>query len=72
MQNTLVSASSARHETRTQYRALAIAAAIVAFAGFARSYYPKGLFGARPLPLVLHVHGLIMSAWIAIFIGRLG
>lgn len=68
MQNTLASASPARHEARTPYRALAIAAAIVAFAGFARSYYLKGLFGARPLPLVLHVHGLIMSAWIAIFI----
>lgn len=53
MQNTLASASPARHEARTPYRALAIAAAIVAFAGFARSYYLKGLFGARPLPVTL-------------------
>jgi hypothetical protein len=53
---------------RGYYRWLALAAAAVAVVGFARSYYLKGLFGTRALPLALHVHGLIMSAWLIVFI----
>lgn len=47
---------------------VALGIAAVAVAGFARSYYLKSLFGTRPLTLAVHVHGLIMSAWLVVFV----
>jgi hypothetical protein len=38
------------------------------FAGFARSYYLRVWISTRVLAPILHVHGLIMSAWIVLFI----
>jgi hypothetical protein len=46
----------------------ALAAALIAVTGFARTYYLKTLFGAPPLPVLLHVHGLVMSLWCILFI----
>lgn len=38
------------------------------FAGFARTYYLKGYFGTPALPsLLVHVHGLLMTAWVLLF-----
>jgi hypothetical protein len=38
------------------------------FAGFARTYYLKGYFGTPALPsLLVHVHGLVMTAWVLLF-----
>jgi hypothetical protein len=42
------------------------AALTIVFAGFARSYYLHGLFGRPPLPLLLHLHGAVMSSWFAL------
>jgi hypothetical protein len=53
---------------RLFYSGMAIAAAVVIFAGFAPTYYLKGAFGGRPLPPLLHVHGLIFTSWIVLFI----
>jgi hypothetical protein len=53
---------------RLFYSGMAISAALVVFAGFARTYYLKGAFGAPALPLLLHVHGLIFTSWIALFV----
>ncbi len=41
--------------------------AFIIFAGFARSYYLKGVFGTPALPLLLHVHGLVMTTWFVLF-----
>jgi hypothetical protein len=49
------------------YIVAALACALIAVTGFARSYYLKSLFGRPPLPLLLHVHGLIMSSWCVLF-----
>ena len=39
----------------------------VVFAGFARTYYLRGVVAA-PLPSwVVHVHGILMTAWVALF-----
>jgi hypothetical protein len=46
----------------------ALLAALVIFAGFARTFYLKGLFGTPPLSSLLMVHGLVMTLWIVIFI----
>lgn len=46
----------------------AIAFTLVVLAGFARTYYLKPYFGGPPLPsLAVHVHGLLMTAWVALF-----
>jgi hypothetical protein len=45
-----------------------IAAFAIVFAGFARTYYLKGLFGTPELPWRLHLHGLVMTLWFALFL----
>ncbi len=63
--------------TRTRERRLAIIVAVftplVVFIGFARSYYLRELFGFPPLPsLLVHVHGAVMTAWVALFAVQVG
>jgi hypothetical protein len=62
---------------RTRDRRLAIVIAVfmplVVLIGFARSYYLKTLFGFPPLPsLLVHIHGVIMTAWVALFAVQVG
>ena len=54
---------------RRLFKAAAILFPLVILAGFARTYYIKGLFNVPPLPsLLVHAHGLVMSAWVALFV----
>ena len=41
--------------------------ALLVLVGFAQTYYLKVLFRTPPLPLLLHVHGIVMTAWIVLF-----
>lgn len=50
------------------YPAMAIFAAAVIFLGFARTYYLKEIFGTPPLPLLVHLHGALMTTWMGLFI----
>lgn len=50
------------------YTWVAVAAALIVFVGFARTYYLKELFGTRNLPFLLHVHGLVMTLWFVLFL----
>jgi hypothetical protein len=45
----------------------AVSVALIALVGFARTYYLKGFFGTPTLPPFVHFHGLVMSAWVALF-----
>jgi hypothetical protein len=48
---------------------MAIAMALVAFAGFAPSYYMKSRFGAGPpLTPLLKLHGAVMTAWLLLLV----
>ncbi|HEV2617497.1 MAG TPA: hypothetical protein VGU63_12905 [Candidatus Acidoferrales bacterium] len=49
------------------YTWVAVATFLIVFAGFARTYYLKALFGTPALPLLLHLHGLIFTLWFALF-----
>lgn len=49
------------------YTWVAVGIFMVIFAGFARTYYLKALFGTRALPLLLHLHGLIFTLWFTLF-----
>jgi hypothetical protein len=53
---------------RRFFTAMAIVAAITVFAGFAPTYFLKGAFGAPALPLLVHVHGLLFTSWILLFV----
>lgn len=53
---------------RRLFLAAAIVFALINLIGFGRTYYFKGLFDAPPLPsLIVHLHGLTMTAWIVLF-----
>ena len=57
---------------RRFYTGAAIVAALLVFAGFAHSYYLKPIFGAPVwapvMTPLLHLHGLIMTSWIVLFV----
>ena len=55
---------------RRLYLTAALVAAAVVFAGFARTYYLKGLFDTPALPLLRHVHGAVMTTWFLLFVGQ--
>src|SRR5262245_32327797 len=63
----VVSATDPRRK-RPFFTIMAIVTGVSVFVGFARSYYLKEFFGTRPLPPLLHTHGLIFSAWIILFL----
>lgn len=50
------------------YVAASVTVVLVVFVGFARTYYLKGYFHPAPLPALGHVHGLILSGWIVLFL----
>ncbi len=47
---------------------IAVGAAILVFAGFARSWYLKAWFGTPALPPLVHVHGVVMTLWFALYV----
>jgi hypothetical protein len=55
------------------YGTLAGILGLLVFAGFARTYYLKFLFATPPLPsLVVHAHGVVMTAWVILFSVQVG
>ena len=52
-----------RDGDRSLFTAAAVVAVLVVVAGFARTYYAKAAFGTPQLSLLLHLHGLVMTAW---------
>lgn len=58
-----------RLSERRLFLATAILFVLIVVAGFARTYYLKGVFAAPPLasPLV-HAHGLVMTAWVILVV----
>ena len=52
------------------YTWIALATFLIVFAGFARTFYLKILFGTRPLPFYLHLHGLVFTLWFVLFFAQ--
>jgi hypothetical protein len=57
---------------RNFYVAMAIACAATVFAGFAPTFYLKGLFSAPALPLLVEIHGGVFTCWILLLIAQTG
>jgi hypothetical protein len=64
-------AAAALRPTRRAHHGFYAWAGTVAFAvvliGFARSFYLKLVFGTSSLPWLLHLHGVLMTSWFALF-----
>ena len=61
-------AASSPRPARPFFVAAGVAAFAIVFAGFARTYYLKVVFGTPALPLLLHVHGIVMTLWFVLFV----
>jgi hypothetical protein len=59
-----------RRRERLFYVGMALAILVTVFAGFSRSYFLKGYFGSPQLSLLLHVHGLVFTSWILLFLAQ--
>ncbi len=54
---------------RRLFAAVAILFPVAVLIGFGPTYYLKFAFGDSPLPsLLVHIHGFLMTAWIALFV----
>ena len=53
---------------RRFYTGLALAIALTVFAGFAPTYYLRPWFQSTGLGGLLHLHGLVFTAWVLLFL----
>ncbi len=52
------------------YTGVAVAVIATVFAGFARTYYLKAYTGTPSLPVSVHLHGIVFTAWTLLFLGQ--
>ena len=52
------------------YVGVAIAVLITVFLGFSRSYFLKAYFGTPKLSLYVHIHGLVFTSWVLLFLAQ--
>src|SRR6202165_1385407 len=53
---------------RRFYTGMAVAAIATVFAGFARTYFLKVYTGTPSQPLAVHVHAVVFTAWLLLFL----
>jgi hypothetical protein len=51
---------------------LALLAAVTTFVGFAPTFYLKTIYGTRPLPTLVHIHGVLFTSWIVLLMIQTG
>jgi hypothetical protein len=68
--NTTLAAAARVHRQydRLFYIGMALAAIVAVLAGFTPTYFLRSRYQSTPLPLYLHVHGLVFTTWILFFI----
>lgn len=67
----MATAALARTRWRAErrfYTGIALGLLAVTFVGFAPTYYLADYFGAKPVSPLVHVHGVVYSAWILLFL----
>jgi hypothetical protein len=66
--NTIAIVPAARGR-RLFFVLMASAVVVAVFAGFAPTFYLRGAFTQnRPMSVLLHVHGIVFSAWVSVFL----
>ena len=58
----------ASRRERLFYTGMAVAITITVFVGFAPTYYLRPYFGTQPLAPLLHLHGLVFTSWLLLFL----
>ena len=53
---------------RLFYTGMSLVIVATVFVGFAPTYYLKSYFHAAPLPPLVHLHGLVFTGWILLFV----
>lgn len=59
-----------RRRERLFYTGMAVAVVLTVFAGFARTYYLRPYFGAPALTPLLHLHGVVFTSWLVLFLAQ--
>jgi hypothetical protein len=57
---------------RRFFLGMAGAMIVLTFAGFAPSYYLSGVFGGPRLSLLVHVHGVVFTLWMLLYLVQTG
>lgn len=57
-----------RRRERFFYIGMSIVAMTTVFAGFAPTYYLRPYFNTAPLMPLLHLHGLVFTSWLVLFV----
>lgn len=57
-----------KRRERIFYSAMSVAVLITVFAGFSRTFFLRPYFQTQPLLPLLIAHGIVFSAWIALFL----
>lgn len=65
---TQVPAATRLRSERIFYGAMALAMLAAVFYGFARTYYLMAYTGAPPLSPLVHLHGIVFTAWFLFFL----
>jgi len=52
------------------FAAIALALAVFTIIGFSRTYYFRFLTDLPPLTLLVHLHGLVFTAWLLVFVAQ--
>lgn len=63
----VVAAPPAARINRRFYTWFVVCAFLIIFAGFAHTYYVRLAFETTALPLLLHLHGFLFTAWFVLF-----
>lgn len=63
-------AATGRRRERVFYTGMAAAFLLIVFAGFARTYYLRPYFAPTPLHPLLHLHGIVFSAWLVLLLAQ--
>ncbi|MEJ7847488.1 MAG: hypothetical protein WKF92_05300 [Pyrinomonadaceae bacterium] len=57
--------------TRQFFIVVALSFPLIVVAGFARTYYLSSIFNGPPIPtLLVHLHGVVMTSWILVFMAQ--
>jgi hypothetical protein len=65
-----LSVAGTRRGTRRFYVGVAIAVLITVFLGFSRSYFLKAYYGTPELSFHVHIHGLVFTSWVLLFLAQ--
>ena len=59
-------------DERKFFAAMALIMVAATFVGFAPTYYLAPAFGAKPISMLLHVHGVVFTLWMLLYLVQTG